>query len=81
VAHILIQQLAAASAKSQQSELLEFWELYSASLLTQIEEMVYADEEGSVRIWKRNLLNDLIIQFKAAAYEQEVVMRAEQTKH
>jgi len=81
VAHILIQQLAEASDQDQHEELLYFWEFYSANLLSEIEEMLYADAEGSVKIWKRNLLNDLITQFKAAAYEQEVVMTANQAKY
>ena len=42
------------------------------SLLKQIKELSHVDAEGSVKIWKRNLLNDLVAQFKVAVYERQV---------
>jgi len=76
VSQILIQQVVAATDKKQQDELLFWWQLRSESLLKQIEQPSHVDAEGNVKIWKRNLLNDLIAQFKVAVYERQMTQMA-----
>lgn len=76
VSQILIQQLALATDKKQQDELLFWWELRGQTLLKQVEQLSHVDAEGSVKIWKRNLLNDLIAQFKVAVYERQAAQMA-----
>ena len=72
VSQILIQQIAEATDKQQQDELLFWWQLRCESLLSQIEQLSNVDAEGSVKIWKRNLLNDLVARFKVVVYERQM---------
>ena len=65
VQHILIDRVIAATNAEQQSQLLTSWQGMSRDIVDQIKELPYSNEGREQLIWQRNLLDDLIAEFRA----------------
>jgi hypothetical protein len=67
VQQILVNQLVTRADINQQRLMVSEWQKQSRRMLHQIERAPYASEKRNDLIWRRNLLNDLITQFRNLA--------------
>jgi hypothetical protein len=75
VQRILIEQIVTAANPEQQSDMLTYWQGLSCEMIDQIKKLPYADESRKELVWQRNLLNDLIDEFRDFVFAKEQAER------
>lgn len=61
---ILIDQVFSSASPEQRRSILKYWQSFREFLLTVINALPFNDEDRRTLVWKRNLLKDLIREFK-----------------
>lgn len=75
VQRILIEQIVAVSNREQQAELFSYWKGLSRDMLDQIKELPYAGEVRKELVWQRNLLNEMVDEFRDLVAAKEKALK------
>jgi hypothetical protein len=75
VQRILIQQVVAATNSEEQSNLLSIWQGMSRDMMGQIRDLPYSSRVRKELVWHRNLLDQLIAEFREDIVANESVRR------